>query len=108
MDSRFVTPIRRKRVPAAAAERGHSLEAWAARERTPWRDTGAERRLQRVAFYFSEAQRAPGRRLGKHLLRVLSLLRVRLGFFALDVERAAVELSALVRTGRERRAAGPE
>jgi hypothetical protein len=108
MDSRFVTPIRRKRVPAAAGEGERSLEAWAAREQAPWRDAGAERRLQRAAFYFAEAQREPGRRLGKHLLRVASLLRVRLGFFALDVERAAVEWSALVRTGRERRAAGPE
>ena len=56
--------------------------------------------------YFAEAQRAPGRRLGKHLLRVLALLRVRLGFFSLDFEKVAVELSALVRTGRPRPEAG--
>lgn len=105
MDSRFVTPIRRKRVAPAAGGGDRSIEGWAALERTPWRDAAAERRLQRAAFYFAEAQRAPGRRLGKHLLRVLSLLRVRLGFFALDLERAAVELSALVRTGRARPAA---
>jgi hypothetical protein len=36
---------------------------------------------------------------------VLALLRVRVGFFALDVERVAVELSALLRTGRARAAA---
>jgi hypothetical protein len=108
IDSRFVTPIGRRRVPPAQADGSRSLEAWAALERAPWRDAAAMRRLQRAAFYFAEAQRAPGRRLGKHLLRVLSLLRVRLGFFALDLERAAVELSALVRTGRARPAPGSE
>jgi hypothetical protein len=108
MDSRFLTPIRRRRVPPAQAEAGRSLEAWVALEKAPWADAGAERRLSRVAFYFAEAQRAPGRRLGKHLLRVLSLLRVRLGFFALDLERVVVELAALARTGRARPAPGGE
>lgn len=75
-------------------------------EKAPWKDAGAQRRLARVAFFFAEAQRTPGRRIGKHLLRVLSLLRVRLGFFALDLERIAVELAALVRTGRARPAPG--
>ena len=64
-----------------------------------------------MAFYFAEAQRTPGRRLGKHLLRVLSLLRVRLGFFALDLERVAVELAALAADGagaaRARRLTAP-
>jgi hypothetical protein len=108
MDSRFVTPIRRRRVPPAPAKPGRSLEAWATIEKAAWADAAAERRLSRVAFYFAEAQRTPGRRLGKHLLRVLSLLRVRLGFFALDLERVAVELAALVRTGRARPAPGGE
>ncbi len=108
MDSRFETPIRPRRALPSEVGPGRSLEAWAALERTPWTDAAAERRLSRVAFYFAEAQRAPGRRLGKHLLRVLALLRVRLGFFALDLERVAVELSALVRTGRARPAPGGE
>jgi len=106
MDSRFLTPIRQRRPSAAETGPGRSLEAWATFDSTPWRDAGTERRLARVAFYFAEAQRPPGRRLGKHLLRVLSLLRVRLGFFALDLERVAVELAALVRTGRTRPAPG--
>ena len=106
MDSRFLTPIRRRRVPAAYAQPGRSLEAWAALEKAPWKDTGAEGRLARVAFYFAEAQRTPGRRIGKHMLRVLSLLRVRLGFFAFDLDRVAVERAALVRTGRARPAPG--
>jgi len=33
-------------------------------------------------------------------------LRVRVGFFALDLERVAVELSALLRTGRARATPG--
>jgi hypothetical protein len=106
MDSRFLTPIRQRRDSAGSAGPGRPLDAWAKLDRAPWRDTGSERRLARVAFYFAEAQREPGRRLGKHVLRVLSLLRVRLGFFALDLERVAVELSALVRTGRARPAPG--
>ena len=106
MDSRFLTPIRQRRTQPTQVEPDCSLEAWATLDRAAWRDAGAERRLSRVVFYFAEAQRTPGRRLGKHLLRVLSLLRVRLGFFALDLERVAVELSARVRTGRTRAARG--
>jgi len=106
VDSRFVTPIRKQRAFPAMGAPARSLEEWASLDDAPWKDELAERRLARVAFYFAEAQRSPGRRLGKHLLRVLSLLRVRLGFFSLDFERAAVELSALVRTGRPRPVAG--
>ncbi len=102
MDSRFATPIHKRLAAPAPAPPGRPLEEWAGFERQPWRDGIAERRLARAAFYFAEAQRAPGRRLGKHLLRVLALLRVRLGFFSLDFEKVAVELSALVRTGRPR------
>jgi hypothetical protein len=106
MDSRFTTPILKRREPPAPVAGGRSLEAWAAVEKVPWKDSVAERRLSRVAFYFAEAQRTPGRRLGKHLLRVLALLRVRLGFFSFDFERTAVDFSALVRTGRPRPAPG--
>jgi hypothetical protein len=103
MDSRFETPFRRHRdPPEPAAPAGRPLDVWAARDSEPWTNHKAERRLARRAFFFAEAQRPPGRRLGKHLLRVLSLLRVRLGFFAFDLERVAVELSALLRTGRAR------
>ena len=94
------TSRRRRLRPGARSRR------WAALERQPWADATAERRLARRAFFFAEAQRPPGRRLGKHLLRVLALLRVRLGFFALDIERVAVELSALLRTGTRAADAG--
>ena len=70
----------------------------------PWKDARAERRLARTTFFFSEAQREPGRRLGKHVARLLALVRVRLGFFALDVDRLVVEAAAVLRTGRSRRA----
>jgi hypothetical protein len=89
MDGRFETPVRR---------------AWSAGE-APWSDSRAARRLVRVGFFFGEAQREPGRRLGKHLVRMLALLRVRLGFFGLDLERLAVEASTVLRTGRRRGAA---
>jgi len=109
MDSRFETPLRRHRdLPGPPPSGGRSLEAWAELEKRPWADAKAERRLARRAFFFAEAQRPPGRRLGKHLLRVLALLRVRVGFFALDLERVLVELSALLRTGRARPLAGGE
>jgi hypothetical protein len=101
LDSSFRTPIRARQpepVPAPA----RSLEVWAATGEAGGSDRVAESRLNRVAFYFAEAQRTPGRRLGKHVLRVLALLRVRLGFFGFDLERAAVELSALLRTGKAR------
>jgi hypothetical protein len=89
MDGRFETPLRR---------------AWSAEE-APWSDSRAERRLARVSFFFGHAQREPGRRPGKRLVRLLALLRVRLGFFGLGIERLAVEASTLLRTGRRRDAA---
>jgi hypothetical protein len=92
MDGRFETPIRR---------------AWSAGEAS-WSDSRAERRLARASFFFVEAQREPGRRLGKHLVRLLALLRVRLGFFGLDLERRAVEASSVLRTGRARRPAASD
>jgi hypothetical protein len=92
MDGRFETPVRR---------------AWSAGE-APWSDPAAERRLARTSFFFAEAQREPGRRLGKHLLRLLALLRVRLGFFGLDVDRFVVQASAVLRTGRPRATGTPD
>ena len=89
---------------AAGPAEGLSLEGWARDAEAPWPDARAERRLARATFFFAEAQRDPGRRLGKHLVRLLALVRVRLGFFALDVDRLVVEASAILRTGRSRRA----
>jgi hypothetical protein len=104
LDGRFETPICRARdFPPGETD---SLESWAARAEAPWSDARAERRRVRATFFFGEAQRAPGRRLGKHLLRLLALVRVRLGFFALDLDRLAVEASAILRTGRARRSSG--
>ena len=102
LDGRFETPLRRLLDLAEPPADGASLEAWMARVDAPWPDARAERRLARASFFIREAQRSPGRRVGQHLLRMLSLLRVRLGFFALDVERRAVEASAVLRTGRPR------
>jgi hypothetical protein len=101
LDPRFETPIRRAWDLAAGA--AGTLEGWATRAEAPWSDPRAERRRARATFYFAEAQRAPGRRLGKHLVRLLALVRVRLGFFALDVDRLVVEGAAVLRTGRARR-----
>jgi hypothetical protein len=110
MDGRFETPIRRHRVPVPLVEDAEprSIEHWAALSEAPWASAVMERRLSRAAFFFAEAQRAPGSRLGKHLVRVLALLRVRLGFFGLDLERRAVETSALLRTGRPRPVPGAD
>ena len=102
LDGHFETPILRVQdLPAGAAG---SLEGWAAHAEAPWSDPRAERRRARATFFFAEAQRDPGRRLGKHLVRLLALVRVRLGWFALDLDRLAVEASAVLRTGRVRRA----
>jgi hypothetical protein len=103
LDGGFETPLRRTRGPVPGP--GRSLEDWAGGDAAPWPDARGARRLARAAFFFAEAQRAPGRRIGKHVVRLLALLRVRLGFFALDLDRLAVEASALLRTGRARRAA---
>ena len=102
LDGHFETPVRR--APDLAPGAAGSLEGWAARAEAPWSDPRAERRRARATFFFAEAQRGPGRRLGKHLVRLLALVRVRLGFFALDLDRLAVEAAAVLRTGRARRA----
>ena len=102
MDGTFETSIRRSWTPPASA-RGLSLEEWAREAEAPWPDVRAERRLARATFFFAEAQRDPGRRLGQHLVRLLALVRVRLGFFALDFDRLVVEAAAVARTGRSRR-----
>jgi hypothetical protein len=104
LDGRFETSIRRVWAPPAGPAEGLSLEGWARDAEAPWKDARAERRLARTTFFFSEAQRDPGRRLGKHVARLLALVRVRLGFFALDVDRLVVEAAAVLRTGRSRRA----
>jgi anaerobic magnesium-protoporphyrin IX monomethyl ester cyclase len=102
LDGGFETSIRRVWAPSPSTE-DLSLEGWAREAEAPWPDARAERRLARATFYFSEAQRDPGRRLGKHLVRLAALVRVRLGFFALDIDRLVVEASAFLRTGRSRR-----
>jgi len=110
LDHSFETPLRRvSSLPPPGpvgelgqGEDGGGIEAWIARAEAPWPDPRAERRLRRASFYLAEGQRAPGRRLSKQLLRMLALLRTRLGYFGLDFERGAVELSALLRTGRPR------
>jgi anaerobic magnesium-protoporphyrin IX monomethyl ester cyclase len=103
LDGGFETSIRRVWAPPADSPEGLLLEGWARHAEAPWPDARAERRLSRATFFFSEAQRDPGRRLGKHLVRLLALVRVRLGFFALDFDRLVVEVSAILRTGRPRR-----
>jgi hypothetical protein len=101
LDERFETPIRR--VPDLRPEGAPTVEDWAARAEAPWKDRRAERRRARATFFFGEAQRDPGRRRGKRLVRLPAHVRVRLGFFGLDVDRLAVEAAAVLRTGRARR-----
>ena len=107
IDSRFETPLERRRLyPPEKEPEGSAvpsnLEGWAAREEAPWPDQRAERRLARRVFYLGQAQGPPGRRLGQRLVRVLARGRMRVGLFGLDLERAVVETSALLRTGRVR------
>lgn len=105
IDGRFETPVRRVPAPTTG-EAGADLEEWAARAEAPWADPRAERKLARAAFFFDVAQRAPGRRPRHHVLRLLALVRVRLGFFGLDLDRLAAKASAVLRTGHPR-ALGP-
>jgi hypothetical protein len=110
MSARFETPLERRRVyPPGDDPEGApvpaNLEEWALREETPWPNRRAESRLARRHFFIAEAQRPPGRGPGKRLVHLLARARVRAGFFRLDVERTAVQASALLRTGQPRRPA---
>ncbi len=108
INPRFETPLQRRRIYPPEAESGSSapteLEGWAEREQAPWPNRRAESRLRRRLFYLTEAQRPPGRGLGKRLAHLLARARVRTGFFTLDLDRRAVEISTLLRTGRGYRA----
>jgi anaerobic magnesium-protoporphyrin IX monomethyl ester cyclase len=100
IDALFETPIRRART--LEADDALDLDGWIARAEAPWGDVRAERRLARVSFFLDVAQRPQGRRPRHHLLRVLALLRVRLGFFGVGLDRLAARASAVLRTGRPR------
>ena len=112
VDARFETPIRlHAPYPGTAGEapRGfrvpRDLEEWAAaglEEGGPWIPEVLSRRARRYDFFLGEAYRPVGRRWGKRLLRFVARARVSLGFYALDLERHAVELAARLRTGRTR------
>jgi hypothetical protein len=104
INPRFETPLQRRRIYPPerdeAEQMPSDLEGWAERERAPWPDRRAERRLKRRLFYLNEAQRPAGRRPGGRVVHYLARARVRLGFFALDLERILVDVTALLRTGR--------
>jgi hypothetical protein len=104
INKRFETPLQRRRVYPPEAESRASeptdLGGWAEREQAPWPSRRAESRLRRRLFYLTEAQRPPGRGLGKRLVHLLARARVQVGFFTLDLDRRAVEISTLLRTGR--------
>jgi len=108
IDPRFETPLERRRVYPPEVDLSDEpptdVEGWVERESAPWPDPRAERRLRRRLFFLTQAQRAPGRRLGKRLVHVLARARLKAGFFAFDLERVAVETSSLLRTGHRRSA----
>ncbi len=106
INPRFETPLQRRRVypPEEGAEGPADVQGWVEQEQAPWPNPRAERRLRRRLFFLTEAQRPPGRLLGKRLVHLLARARVRVGFFALDIERLVVETSTILRTGRRWRA----
>jgi anaerobic magnesium-protoporphyrin IX monomethyl ester cyclase len=108
MGTPFETPLERRHLypPGDLPEDEpppKDLEEWAAREQVRWPDRRAEGRLGRRRFYVAEAQRRPGGQPGKRLVHLLARARVRAGFFRWDLERVAVQASALLRTGAPRR-----
>jgi len=106
INPRFETPLERRRVypPEEDAAGPADLEGWVEQEQAPWPNPRAERRLRRRLFFLTEAQRPPGRLLGKRLVHILARARVKAGFFAFDIERLVVETSTILRTGRRWRA----
>lgn len=108
INPRFETPLERRRVYPPEADSSESspshIEGWVEREGAPWPDPKAERRLRRRLFFLTEAQRPPGRSLGKRLVHLLARARVKTGFFVLDLDRLVVETSSILRTGHRHRA----
>lgn len=99
IDPRFETPIRLY-APYPGGEGRASPGFVAPRPLLDWTDVGLEdgafvppplaRAARRADFYLERAHRPPGRRLGQKLLRLTAWMRVRLGFYALDLERFVV------------------
>ena len=88
-----------------------TLDEWGATaldQGGPWIADPIAVRVARSNFFLAEAYRPPGRRWGKRLLHGIARARVRLGFYAFDVERHAVEWAARARTGRSRGAGLPD
>ncbi len=116
IDSRFETPIRLY-APYPGAEASLSPGFSLPRRLGDWVEAGLDtggfvpprlaQSARRYDFYLAEAYRPPGRRLGKQLLRLVARMRVRLGFYALDLERVLVEGLARLR-GRARRTSGED
>ncbi len=81
-----------------------SLEEWSQidLDSVPWPQRALSQRVSRYNFYLGQAYRPPGRRWGKKVVHGLARVRVRLGFFGLDLERHAVLWAAEARTGRDR------
>jgi hypothetical protein len=87
-----------------ASSASSSLEEWSQidLDSAPWPPKALSQRVSRYNFYLDQAYRPPGRRWGKRLVHGLARVRVRLGFFGLDLERRAVLWAAEARTGRDR------
>jgi radical SAM superfamily enzyme YgiQ (UPF0313 family) len=113
IDERFETPIRLYApYPGSGptdVETPRGLLAWAEAGLDDGAFVAPERAAvaRRYDFYLSEASRPRERRLAKRLLSTLARARVRLGFYAFDVERRIVESLARLR-GRARRPASED
>jgi hypothetical protein len=109
MDGAFDTPIRfHVPYPGAAPSRPvpgfhppARLEDWEEVDREgaagPWIPEKVKRWVPRYDFYLCRAYQRPGRRWGKRLVHRAARLRVRIGFYRLDVERRIVEWARSLR-----------
>jgi anaerobic magnesium-protoporphyrin IX monomethyl ester cyclase len=113
IDARFETPIffyapypgteLAKRMPALGFETPQRLEAWRDVDFDhsigPWIPGPVRKLVPRYNFYLRHGYERPGRSLGRRLLHRVSRVRARRDFYALDLERRAVDVWRRLRTG---------
>jgi hypothetical protein len=109
MDGAFETPIRfhvpraddASHQPVPRARLPERLEDWGELDLEeaagPWVPEDVKRWAPRYDFYLQRAYEPPGRRWSKKLVHWTARLRVKLGFYGLDLERRIVEWARTLR-----------
>lgn len=93
-------------MPALGFEAPRRLEEWESVDLEhsigPWIGSRVRSEVPRYNFYLRHGYQAPGRGVGRQLLRTLARARARRDYYAFDVERRVADLARRLRNGVDR------